>query len=121
MHQTEESAPEMESPPIRVRVEPKPRPVAKPKHQPLYAVILHNDPINRFEWVIGVLVRILRCGRVRAFWMTLKTHVTGRCVIWSGSLEVAELKAGQVRSVGPDPSKINYGASPLSVSVEALA
>lgn len=110
----------VELPPIRVRVAPKPRPSEQTKTQPPYAVVLHNDDINRFEWVIGVLTAVLRCGGIKAFWLVLKAHLGGRAVVWSGSLEVAELKAEQIRAVGPDPKKVSVGARPLQTSVEPL-
>ena len=110
----------VDTPPIRVRVGVKPRRKAEPKKQPPYAVVLHNDPINRFEWVIGVLRKVLRCGGSRAFWLVLKTHVSGRGTVWSGSLEVAEFKAEQIRAFGPDPAKATAGAKPLFVTVELL-
>lgn len=108
----------IDPPPIRVRA--KPQPAAKPKKLPPYAVVLHNDNINRFEWVVGVLMKVLRVGRMRAFWLTLKAHIGGRGIVWSGSLEVAELKAEQLRSAGPDPVKRMAGARMLKVSIEAL-
>jgi ATP-dependent Clp protease adaptor protein ClpS len=110
----------VDAPPIRVRVGVKPRHEAEPKKQPPYAVVLHNDPINRFEWVIGVLCTVLRCGGSRAFWLVLKTHVSGRGPVWSGSLEVAEFKAEQIRAFGPDPAKATAGAKPLFVTVEPM-
>ncbi|MDB5324986.1 MAG: clpS 2 [Phycisphaerales bacterium] len=108
----------VELPPMRVRVRPTPKPLANTKKLPPYAVVLHNDSINRFEWVIGVMRTVLRCGQSRAFWLVLKTHVGGRGVVWSGSLEVAELKAEQIHAAGPDPLRIARGAKPLRVAVE---
>src|SRR2546421_12529657 len=110
----------VEPPSIRVRVDTAPRTRTRTKQQPPYAVVLHNDNVNRFEWVVGVLIKVLRCNRLRAFWLVLKTHVGGRGMVWSGSLEVAELKAEQIRGEGPDPQKISVGARPLAVTVEAL-
>jgi len=102
----------------------KPRPgpstSTKPKIQPPYAVILHNDPINGFAYVIGVLKRVFRYGGMRAFVLTLRAHLTGKSVVWMGSFEVAELKAGQIRAEGPDPKKIKAGAKPLGVSLEPM-
>ena len=46
----------------------------KPKPQPPYAVILHNDPINGFEYVIGVLMKVLRVNGVRAFVLSARDH-----------------------------------------------
>jgi ATP-dependent Clp protease adaptor protein ClpS len=83
-------------------------------------VVLHNDDINGFDYVIGVLRKVFRYGRMKAFWMTLRAHVSGRSVVWTGSLEVAELKADQLRSCGPDPRMKHRGALPLRASVEPL-
>ena len=107
-------------PPLRVRVRPTPRTQNEPKTQPPYAVILHNDSVNGFDWVVGVMRSVIRCGPTRAFWLVLKAHVGGRGRVWSGSLEVAEFKAEQIRAAGPDPRKIEAGAKPLRISIEPL-
>jgi ATP-dependent Clp protease adaptor protein ClpS len=92
----------------------------KPKPQLPHAVILHNDPINGFEYVIGVLRKVFHYNGFKAFWLTLKAHTTCRSIVWSGVLEVAELKADQVRSCGPDPRKVKDGAQSLTVTTEPL-
>ena len=99
---------------------PAPRTDARPKRQPPYAVVLHNDPINGFDFVIGVLMKVFRYTGGKAFWLTLKAHTAGRSVVWSGSLEVAELKVEQLRAAGPDPRKVDEGAKPLKVTAEPL-
>jgi ATP-dependent Clp protease adaptor protein ClpS len=108
-----------EAPPEPAR-EKKTRPTtaARPRTQPPHAVVLHNDPVNEFDYVVGVLRKVFRYGGGKAFWLTLKAHVTGRCVVWTGVLEVAELKAQQVRDCGPDPRKPN--APPLNATTEPL-
>jgi ATP-dependent Clp protease adaptor protein ClpS len=103
-----------------VRPEPEPNEQTHPKRQPPYGVVLHNDDINSFDHVIGVLRKVFHYGFAWAFWLTLKTHVSGQCIVWSGSLELAELKAEQIRSCGPDPRATQRGAQPLRVTVEAL-
>jgi ATP-dependent Clp protease adaptor protein ClpS len=82
--------------------------------------VLHNDDINGFEYVVAVLRQVFNYGQLKVFWLTLKAHVTGRSVVWTSSLEVAELKADQLRLCGPDPNKKHRGAPPLGVSVEPL-
>ena len=74
-----------------------------PKRQPPYAVVLHNDDVNGFDFVIEVLRKVFHYDQLKAERLTLQAHETGRSAIWSGSLEVAELKADQVRSCGPGP------------------
>jgi ATP-dependent Clp protease adaptor protein ClpS len=98
------------------------RPVTdtKPKPQPPYAVVLHNDWVNGFDYVVGVLRKVFHYSGARAFWLTLRAHCGGRSVVWSGSLEVAELKADQVRGCGADPRRRRNDARPLKTSVEPL-
>ena len=98
----------------------KPDTKTKPKLQPPYAVILHNDSINGFDYVITVLKKVFHYGSATAFMMTLRAHLSGRSLVWSGSLEVAELKAEQIKSCGPDPRKRDRGGRPLKPSVEPL-
>jgi ATP-dependent Clp protease adaptor protein ClpS len=102
---------------------PQVRPRRKPKHKklPPFAVILHNDDINGFVFVVGVLQKVFRYGVFRATALMLEAHVTGRSIVWSGSKEVAELKADQIHSCGADPDMKHRGALPLSVSIEPLA
>lgn len=90
------------------------------KRQPPYGVILHNDNLNGFDFVVGVLRKVLNLGKSRAFWLTMKAHVMGRSLVWSGALEVAELKAEQIQSCGPDPRMKAKGAQSLRVSLEPL-
>src|SRR5262245_28976278 len=91
----------------------------KSKKQPPFAVILHNDDYNTFPFVTQVLCKVFRYTWWKAFSITVKIHRQGRGIVWSGLLEVAELKAEQIRSFGPDPSG-RKGVEPLKVSVEPL-
>jgi ATP-dependent Clp protease adaptor protein ClpS len=88
------------------------------KRQPPYAVVLHNDDVNSFEFVVGVIRKVFHYGEPKAFRLTLAAHEEGRSILWSGSLEVAELKADQIKSCGPDPEMRSSGAQPLQVTVE---
>lgn len=90
------------------------------KRQPPYAVILHNDPINGFGYVVEVLQKVFGYAGSKAFRLTLTAHSLGRSTVWTGAFEVAEFKADQLRSCGPDPQQKKKGAQPLSVSLEPL-
>lgn len=92
----------------------------KTKRQPPYAVVLHNDECNGMDYVVEVLRKVFHYDRVRAISLMMTAHLTGRCIVWTGSLEVAELKADQVKSCGPDPTMKSRGASTLGVTVEPL-
>jgi ATP-dependent Clp protease adaptor protein ClpS len=98
----------------------KPVDKTKPKVQPPYAVILHNDDVNGFDHVVGVLRKVFHYGRVKAIKLTLEAHLKGRSIVWSGMLEHAELKADQIRACGPDPVMKARGAIALKVTVEPL-
>jgi ATP-dependent Clp protease adaptor protein ClpS len=97
-----------------------PRRRTKPKKQSPYAVILHNDDLNGFDFVVGVLRKVFHYERPKAYQLTMAAHTAGRSIVWSGVLEVAELKADQIRSCGPDPSAKVKGALALRVTVEPL-
>jgi ATP-dependent Clp protease adaptor protein ClpS len=90
------------------------------KRQPPYAVVLHNDDLNGFDFVIDVLCKVFHYERLKSQRLTLEAHETGRSAVWSGSLEVAELRADQIRSFGSDPRMSAAGALPLRVTIEPL-
>jgi ATP-dependent Clp protease adaptor protein ClpS len=91
----------------------------RPRRQPPCAVVLHNDDYNTFGFVIGVLCQVFGYGWWKSFRLAWKAHWSGRSIVWTGSLEVAEFKAEQIRSHGPDP-KGRKGVQPLQVTVEPL-
>jgi ATP-dependent Clp protease adaptor protein ClpS len=105
-------------PPARSSTKPDER--TKPKRQPPYAVILHNDDVNGFGFVVGVLRKVFNYELQKAMMLTAQAHFSGRSVVWSGVLEVAELRADQIRSCGPDPEAKAKGALALRVSLEPL-
>ncbi|MEQ8849825.1 ATP-dependent Clp protease adaptor ClpS [Botrimarina sp.] len=103
-------------------VRPKRRPESspRPKRQPPHAVVLHNDELNSMPFVVSVLQKVFGYERAKAVDLMLGAHDTGRAIVWSGTKELAELKAEQVESCGPDPIAATRGAGPLRVSVEPL-
>jgi len=88
--------------------------------QPPYAVILHNDPVNTIDFVIGVLQKVFGYALEKAFLLTVEAHETGRSIVWTGSLEIAELHAERIQACGPDPDRRDAGARRLGVTVEPL-
>lgn len=94
---------------------------APPARQPPYAVILHNDDHNGMDFVIMVLRKVFGYTVEKCVELMLEAHEKGRSVVWVGALEVAELKADQIRSCGADPQQKSKGAQPLGVSVEPAA
>jgi ATP-dependent Clp protease adaptor protein ClpS len=94
---------------------------AETRRQPPYAVILHNDDVNTMAFVIVVLMKVFGYSLEKCVQLMLEAHETGRAVVWVGPLEVAELKADQIHSCGPDPDRTDEGAEPLRVTVEPVA
>ena len=93
---------------------------AKPKRQPPYAVVLLNDEEHSFLYVIETLMKVFGYPAEKSYALTLQIHNEGRGIVWSGSLEVAELKRDQIRSAGPDFYAQNKVEFPLGVTVEPL-
>src|SRR6267378_69733 len=54
-----------------VRPQTTPHEQTQTKRQPPYAVILHKDDINGFDYVVGVLRKVFNYGRMKSFWLTL--------------------------------------------------
>ena len=94
---------------------------SKTRRQPPYAVILHNDDVNSMEFVVAVLRKVFGYTVEKCVELMLEAHEKGRCAVWIGAMEVAELKADQIHSCGPDPVQKSKGAQPLGVTVEPAA
>ena len=94
--------------------------VEKLKTPPPNAVIVHDDDYNGMDYVVGVFQKVFHYSMSKATILTLEVHNSGRALVWSGSMEVAELKADQVRSCGPDPNMKSKGAMTLKVTIEPL-
>jgi ATP-dependent Clp protease adaptor protein ClpS len=110
----------VESPP---QLQQRQRPLAdaaKPKQQPPYAVVLFNDEAHSFPFVVETLMKVFGYPHEKSFSLTLQIHNAGRGIVWSGSLEVAELKRDQIRSAGPDFYALKKVDFPLGVIVEPL-
>lgn len=104
--------------PAKTRPSPKIEP--KTRHLPPWGVILHNDDINSFTYVVRVIRQVFGYGFIKAFRLTLEAHRTGRALVWTGHRELAELMADKIVSCGPDQSMRHKNPPPLGVSVEPL-
>ena len=95
-------------------------PKTKPKKQPPYAVVVLNDDDHTYDYVIEGLVRF--CGHTieKAFVLAKTVDQTGRAAVWTGPLEVAELKRDQLRGMGPDHYAAKPVTYPLGVVLEPM-
>lgn len=73
-------------------------------------IIVLNDDHNTFEGVAATLARVLP-GVDYALGLALadRIHHRGRCEVWSGQLEVAELYWQQLRDSGLTMAPIEQG------------
>ena len=111
----------MEPPPPKVKpAAPKADPRNKPKRQPPYAVIVENDDDHTYEYVILGLCKVCGHSAEKAFQLASQIDKQGRAAVWTGSLEVAELKRDQILGLGPDFFARKPVTYPLGVRLEPL-
>jgi|HubBroStandDraft_6_1064221.scaffolds.fasta_scaffold112053_4 ATP-dependent Clp protease adaptor protein ClpS len=116
----------IEEPEVIVRPKPKAKRRSKenekttPKTQPPYAVIVENDDFHTFNYVIEVFQKVFGYDVQKAFLLAAEIDATGQALVWSGALELAELKRDQIRGFGPDLYAMKPVTFPLGVRVEKL-
>jgi len=100
----------------------RPKPATRPKRKflPQYAVIVENDDDHSYEYVMLGLCKVCGCSVERAFELAETIDRTGRAIVWTGSLEVAELKRDQILGLGPDFWATEPVKYPLGVTLEPL-
>ena len=92
----------------------------KPKKLPPYAVVVLNDDLHTFNYVIETFKKVFGYPSMKCVLLATAIHFRGRSIVWSGSKEVAELKRDQIRSAGPDFHASTKVAFPLGVVIEPL-
>ncbi len=89
----------------------------KTKKQPPYNVILHNDDDHSFEYVIQMLRKLFGHPPEKGYLMAWEVHTSGRVIVMTTSMELAELKRDQIHAYGPDPAIPRCKGS-MSASIE---
>ena len=100
---------------------PRPQPATKPKRQPPYGVVVLNDDDHTYAYVIDALCRVCRHKAEQAFKLAEQIDRTGRAIVWTGTLELAELKRDQIRGMGPGTTSWEWGHGTLRAVVEDVA
>ena len=112
-----------EPPAPQTKVKRRPRtadPKRNPKPQPPYAVVVLNDDDHTYPYVIEALCRVCRHTVEQSFKLAEQIDRTGRAVVWTGTLELAELKRDQIRGMGPDFYATQVVTYPLGVVLEPM-
>jgi ATP-dependent Clp protease adaptor protein ClpS len=120
MSEVDADAPVVLEAPPQVKRRATEREKVVPKKQPPYAVIVENDDLHTFDYVIEVLQKVFGYDLQKAFLLTSQVHHAGQALVWSGALELAELKRDQIRGFGPDVYAMNPVTFPLGVRIEKL-
>jgi ATP-dependent Clp protease adaptor protein ClpS len=98
---------------------PKPDLQEKTKHKkaPLYHVILHNDEVHTYQYVVIMLMQLFGKTAERAYQHAVEVDKTGITIVETTNRERAELKRDQIKAFGADPL---LKASPggMSASIE---
>jgi ATP-dependent Clp protease adaptor protein ClpS len=110
-------------PPPKAKEKPRSKPSppsGKPKFQPPYAVVVHNDDDHTYEYVIETLCRVCGHSAQKAFKLAQEIDKTGRAVVWTGTMELAELKRDQIKGMGTDFYARVPVTYPLGVHIEPM-
>ena len=62
-----------------------------------WQVIVLNDPVNLMSYVVSVFKKVFGYTESKATELMLEVHEAGRSVVWTGSLEKAEMFAFQLQ------------------------
>jgi len=96
----------------------EPNPNTNTRRQPPYAIIVINDDVHTFDYVIACFQKVFRYNKEKAKALALKIHESGKAVVWTGVLEVAELYVEMIKEMGPDDKgKCDF---PLSVELKPM-
>jgi ATP-dependent Clp protease adaptor protein ClpS len=79
---------------------------------PQWKVILHDDPVTTFDFVLGILRRVFAKPAGEAYRITREAHDTGSALVEVLPLEQAELRREQVHSLA------RTRGFPLTVTLE---
>jgi len=75
----------------------------KTKKGPRFHVILWNDDVHTYEYVIIMLHVVFGYPVQKGFQLAREVDTRGRAIVFTSSLEQAELKKDLILGFGPDP------------------
>lgn len=65
-----------------------------------YAIVIYNDDVNTFDFVIDSLIKICKHDAVQAEQCTYLIHYSGRCAVKTGSLDELKSICENLQNVG---------------------
>jgi ATP-dependent Clp protease adaptor protein ClpS len=97
---------------------PKEKRDRKLKRQPPYNVILLNDDDHTVEYVVHMMQSLFGHPVEKGLQIASEVHFQGRCIIYTCTRELAELKQEQIHAFGPD-KLIDHCQGSMSADIEA--
>jgi len=91
---------------------------SSPKKIPPYMIIVYNDDYHTFQYVIEVFAKVFRYDIDKCINLAIEIHNKGKCIAWTGSKELAELKNEQIICAGPDIYSKKPVEFPLRTTIE---
>ena len=95
------------------------RKASRPRRQPRYSVILHNDEDHTYEYVILMMLELFGHTVQRGFRIAQTVDTQGRAVVLTTTREHAELKRDQIHAYGKDPA-IKSCSGSMSATIEPV-
>ncbi len=92
----------MTTPTSTTETRPQPEQDDKPKQQPPYHVVLHNDDDHSFAYVVGMLQKLFGHPVEKGYRIAQRVDSEDRAIVITTTKEHAELKQEQVHAFGPD-------------------
>jgi ATP-dependent Clp protease adaptor protein ClpS len=99
-------------------VKTKPKNHQKPKMPPRYNVVLWDDPVHTYDYVIEMMQKLFHHSAIQALKIAEEVDSSGRAICFTTSKEVAELKRDQIQAYGNDPSSSHPNTGSMSASIE---
>jgi ATP-dependent Clp protease adaptor protein ClpS len=87
---------------------------------PLYNVVLLDDDVHTYDYVIEMLQKLFLFSTAEAFFHAVEVDTTGRTVVITCELPEAEYARDQIRGYGPDP-RMQESKGSMSAIVEPAA
>ena len=83
--------------------EPETRARSRRKFEPLWYVILHDDQLHTYQYVIEMLVKLFRMSARRAFLHAVEVDTRGVTIVARLPRDAAERKRDEIMGYGGDP------------------
>ena len=106
---------------IQVFPSKKRRKKTKKRRAPRFHVVLWNDDDHTFDYVVIMLKLIFGYPPARGLQFATEVHLYGKAIIFTSSLELAELMRDKILAFGPDPFMPDgQGRSPLIATIQKV-